>query len=204
MKNIRVISKCFVMGLLVLHLQACISMPHMYEKIESSKQLKNNEIILVGSVSLIPKLKLSEQKLTKDSFFTAGSYKDRKLNHFVMQLNHQSKSSDNKFIINPELDKLFFINIPKKMKYIVDGEIHTEFMPGYSTAQIKLPTWLKINIKPTDRAVYIGRLVYTRDDFNSITAIALKDDYKSAVKKFRRKFGRNIKLRKSLIKRIKK
>lgn len=203
MKKISLMSKLFFIGMLTLYLQGCISMPHIYKKTDSAKQLKKNEIILVGSVSLIPKLKLTEQKLTKDSFFISGNYKDRKLNHFVMQLNNQSKSSDTKFIINPELDKLFYISIPKKMKYIVDGEIHTEFMPGYSTAQIKLPTWLKINIKPTDRAVYIGRLVYTRDDFNSITHVDLKDDYKYAVKRFKRKFGRNIKLRKSLIKRIK-
>lgn len=201
--NVRFIYKFIIVGVFSLNLQACISIPHIYEKIESSKQLKKNEVILVGSVRLIPKLKQSEQKLTEDSFFIAGSYKDRKLNHFVMQLNNQSKSSDTKFIINPELDKLFYINIPKKMKYIVDGEIHTEFMPGYSTAQIKLPTWFKINIKPTDRAVYIGELTYKRDDFNSITGVKLKDGYKYAVKKFKRKFGRNIKLRKSLIKKIK-
>lgn len=203
MKNIRLIGKLFFMGMLALYLQGCISMPHIYKKIDSSKYLKKNEIILVGSVSLVPKLKLSEQKITEDSFFIPGSYKDRKLNHFVMQLNHNSKSSDSKSVINPQLDKLFYIKIPKKMKYIVDGEIHTEFMPGYSTAQIKLPTGFIINIRPTDRAVYIGKLIYTRDDFNSIKAIELKDKYKYAVKRFKRKFGSKIKLRKSLIKRIK-
>lgn len=203
MKSLNKNHTVFIVGLLALLLQSCISMPHVYKKIDSYKQLKRNEVILVGSISLRPKLKQSEQKLTSDSIFLAGNYKDRKMNHFVMEFNDKKVVSNSKSIINSELDKLFFINIPKKMKYVVNGEIRLEFMPGYSTASMKLPAWLKLDIKPTDRAIYVGDLIYTRDDFNSITRVKLKDNYKRAVKRFKKKFGRNAKLRKSLFKTMK-
>ena len=73
----------------------------------------------------------------------------------------------------------------------------------FGSEKIILPTGFKINIKSSDKAVYIGKIRYIRDDFNSITRVELKDNYKKARRLFRKKFGKKYKLRKSLIKKIK-
>jgi hypothetical protein len=65
-----------------------------------------------------------------------------------------------------------------------------------------LPAGFKFNIKPGDKAVYIGKLTYERDDFNSITKVRLDDNYKAAAREFHKKFGSSYKLSKSLISQI--
>jgi len=88
------------------------------------------------------------------------------------------------------------------MKYIVDGQITTVFS-RYGSEEIILPAGFKINIKAKYKAVYTGKIRYIRDDFNSITRVEFKDDYKKSLKEFRKKFGKKYKLRKSLISKIK-
>ena len=75
----------------------------------------------------------------------------------------------------------------------------SEFSRYGNTGEILLPTGFKVNIKPSDKAVYIGDIKYTRDDFNSITKVRLKNNYRKALKQFRKKFGKKVKLRKSLV-----
>lgn len=88
------------------------------------------------------------------------------------------------------------------MKYMVEGSVLVEFSRQGNIGRILLPVRFKIDIRQTDKAVYIGKIRYTRDDFNSITKVELKDDYNKANKIFRRKFGNRYRLRKSLIKKI--
>ncbi|NIQ08977.1 MAG: hypothetical protein GWO08_03185, partial [Gammaproteobacteria bacterium] len=64
------------------------------------------------------------------------------------------------------------------------------------------PTWFKIDINQGEKAVYIGKIIYKRDDFNSITSLKLVDDYKNAARQFKKKFGNKYKLKKSLIRKI--
>ena len=115
----------------------------------------------------------------------------------MITFNSKPESSGYKYVINPELGKVFYFKVPRNLKYIVDGEILTTFS-RYGSEKIILPTGFKINIKSTDKAVYIGDIRY-----NSITRVELKDNYRKARKLFRKKFGKKYKLRKSLIMKIK-
>ncbi len=61
---------------------------------------------------------------------------------------------------------------------------------------------LKLILNPQIKR-YIEDIKYKRDDFNSITGVELKDNYRKAQKHFRKKFGKKYKLKKSLIVKMK-
>lgn len=186
----------------LLFLQGCSFHSTFFKEAHSFKNIKKGEVIIVGTIGLSPKLESEEQDLIPPGIFSTVDYSDWYGNKSVIQFNSEPETSSNKFVINPKLGRLFFFRIPRSMNYIVEGSIVTVATNHGYMAKITLPTGFKVNIRPTDKAVYIGDLHYIRDDFNSITSITFKDNYKKAQEKFRRKFGTKYKLRKSLLEKI--
>jgi len=185
-----------------LMLQACSVGGELLKEADSFRGMAQDEVIIVGSIELRPKLSKDEQKLSPDGVWDVLGYGDMNKNRCMIQFNSSPVADDYKLLINPELNKTFFFRVPRDKKYIVEGSILTEFSRYGNTGRIWLPMHFKVDIKPNDKAVYIGKIIYTRDDFNSITDIKLKDDYKKANRLFRKKFGKKYKLRKSLIQKI--
>ena len=185
-----------------LLLQSCSMGGKFLTEVGSLNSLKKDEVIIVGTIDLTPKLDKDEQELDPKGVWDVMGYGNKNKNRGMITFNSKPVSSDYKYVINPELGKVFFFKVPRNLKYIVDGEILTVFS-RYGSEKIILPTGFKVNIKSSDKAVYIGDIRYKRDDFNSITRIELKDNYRKALKQFRKKFGKKYKLRKSLVKAIK-
>jgi hypothetical protein len=61
-----------------------------------------------------------------------------------------------------------------------------------------VPGSFYIDIKPEDKAVYVGTIKYTRDNFWNIKRIQIIDDYNKTMPEFRAKFP-GMELRKALI-----
>lgn len=183
-------------------LQGCSMGGKFLTEASSLKSLKKDEVIIVGTIELKPKLDKDEQELDPKGVWDVMGYGSKNKNRSMITFNSKPVSGDYKYVINPELGKVFFFKVPRNLKYIVDGEVLTVFS-RFGSEKIILPTGFKINIKSSDKAVYIGKIRYIRDDFNSITRVELKDNYKKARRLFRKKFGKKYKLRKSLIKKIK-
>lgn len=61
-----------------------------------------------------------------------------------------------------------------------------------------LPIRGKINISPTDQAIYIGTLEFKRDEFGAVEKVKVIDEYDQALVEYQKKFGNNL-LKKSLI-----
>lgn len=159
-------------------------------------------MVLVGTIDISPALAKDEQSLKPSGVIFLGDVDAVYRNRAIIQLNNQAQESDYKTVITPELGKTFFFKIPRDMKYMVDGGVVMELSPHGVTGKIVLPTWFKIDIRPGDKAVYIGKLKYKRNDFNSVTGVRLVDDCATANKAFKKRFGRHYKLRKSLVKNI--
>jgi len=174
----------------------------LLKEADSLKTVTKDEVILVGTIELSPRLNKDEQHLDPSGVVDLFGYGDMNKNRAMIQFNETPEVSDYKIMMNPELGKTFFFKVPRNMKYMVEGSILMEFSRYGNTGKIWLPIWFKVNIKPGDKAVYIGKLKYKRDDFNSVTNIELIDDYKNASKQFRKKFGTKYKLRKSLVNKI--
>ena len=199
MDHVRFRTRFFHAALLstvVLLLQACSIGGQLLKEASTFKDVGKDEVIVVGTIELIPKLQKDEQQLDAAGVVDLFGYADMHRNRCMIQFDSQPQASDYKFMINPQLGETFFFKVPKNMKYMVEGNVLTEFTRHGNTGQIWLPIDFQINIRPEDKAVYIGKIKYTRDDFNSITKVELVDDYKKAAGKFRQKFGKKYKLRK--------
>ena len=183
-------------------LQSCGIGGQLLKEANSLKSMSRDEVIIVGTIELRPKLVSDEQKLDPDGVWDVLGYGEMNKNRCMIQFNSKPVADSYKSMINPELDKTFFFKVPRNMKYMVEGSVLTEFSRYGNTGRIWLPVWFKVDIKTTDKAVYIGKIKYTRDDFNSIINIELEDDYRNAEKIFSKKFGKKYKLRKSLINKI--
>ena len=180
-------------------LQGCSIGGKFLQEAKSFKSVNKDEVIIVGRISITPKLGKDEQDLDAPGVIDVMGYAEKNKNRSMIQFNSRPVATGYKYVINPKLGKVFFFKVPRNMKYIVDGSILAEFSRYGNTGEILLPTGFKVNIKPSDKAVYIGDIKYTRDDFNSITKVRLKNNYRKALKQFRKKFGKKVKLRKSLV-----
>lgn len=194
--------KSFALLLAILGLQACTVGGKVLKEADSAQTVAGKDIILVGTVELKPALREGEQVMDSpkgvwDLFGVIASQKDRAM----LQVNNKPDDGGYKYVINPELGKRFFFTVPRDKFYIVDGTIFME-MRRTGTETMRLPTGFKFDIKPGDKAVYIGKITFIRDDFNSITEVRLSDNYTSAAKEFRKKFGSGYTLSKSLISKI--
>lgn len=204
MKLIKSISNITLPSFLALSflLSGCSIGGKFLPEVGSLKTVKKDEVIIVGTIDLKPKLDKDEQELDPKGVWDVMGYGGKNKNRSMVTFNSKPVSSGYKYVINPELGKVFFFKVPRNLKYIVDGEVLTVFS-RFGSEKIILPTGFKINIKSSDKAIYIGKIRYIRDDFNSITRVELKDNYKKARRLFRKKFGKKYKLRKSLVKSIK-
>lgn len=174
-----------------------------FDEASSLNEVGPDEVIIVGTIEMAPLLKSDEQSLTSKNVIYLTDYRERNKNSAMIQLNTQPEFDSAKTAITPKLGSRFFIKIPKDHQYMVDGKILLKLTQSYqSISEIQLPAWFKMDIRPGDKAVYIGRIKYTRDEFNSITSVELIDDFKSASREFSSRFGKQYTLRKSRLKKI--
>lgn len=64
--------------------------------------------------------------------------------------------------------------------------------------QAWLPGGLKVDVKPGDKAVYMGTIRYHRNEFMDITKVEIKDHFGAESAAFKKKFGDSMVLRKRL------
>ena len=62
-----------------------------------------------------------------------------------------------------------------------------------------LPGGLKIDIRPCDRAVYIGTIRYYRNEYFDITKAEINDDFSKENAAFKKKFGSKFPLKKRIV-----
>lgn len=160
------------------------------------------EVIVVGRVELTPPLKPGEQKVGS----TYAEYKDVAM----MVTGPEPRAvemlgfGDLKSRLEAPLGREFFVKHPAEPFYILRGFIlmnleikMTSPNARVDDGQAPLDGLFRIELKPGDRAVYIGTLRYARDEFFS-TEASVRDDYARAKAEFEKRFGKAIPLRKAL------
>ncbi len=69
--------------------------------------------------------------------------------------------------------------------------------------ELMIPAPVELDIRPLDKAIYIGTLRLHRDEFHEVTRAEVRDEFAAANAEFKRKFGTQASLRKALIRRPK-
>lgn len=183
---------------LLFALAACVPASRV-TPVSDFAELAANDVLLVGKVRLDPPLAADEQDL--------GSIAEEFRNVAILVTDaelrpvHELAYGDLDRRIDAPFDGTFFVRYPAEPFYILRGWVvmRAKIATGSDglPANAPLNGVFKVDLRPGDRAVYIGTIEYRRDEFFD-TAVAVKDEYARANAEFRERFGNGVSLRKAL------
>lgn len=166
-----------------------------------------DSVVVVGRLELKPPLRPNEQQLkvgTFDPLDAADAMRDRGFLWFGHSGDTPAEKGD--FVMNPRLGEFYFFRVPKNTPYMLGGFIRTQYVMkmisprsvAVDEARIEIPGGVRYDIRPGDRAIYVGTLVLHRDEFNEVTKAVIVDDYAPAAAAFKQRFGQGTELRKAI------
>lgn len=179
----------------------------IHPEVTSLGEISSGTVLLVGQVDLVPPLQPGEQKIrlgTFDPLDIAGKLRDRAILHLA---NDRNAAEETWEVINPRLGETFFFRIPQDKRFVVMGTVTTKRVTTKVTKrqvledvnEIIVPG-VEFELRPTDKAVYVGTLRLYRDEFNEVTKAEILDHYSRASTEFKKKFGGSVLLRKAIAK----
>lgn len=177
---------------LLLGLSACVS-PGI-QSVNSTADLKSDEIIVVGKIKLVPKFVPGEQVL--ESYMFGKDQVEGKA--FIMlsdefrDLSDTLGFSDVGNMASVEFRKTFMVAAKRTKPLIFSGA----FFVVNAGDNYLLPGGLKFNYNKNDKAIYVGTIEFHRNDYDEITKVNIIDEYKQANKAFKKIHGKKIKLKK--------
>jgi hypothetical protein len=187
--------------------------------IKSAADIEPDKVIIVGKFVLHPELVQAEQSFGQ---ILAGDMlsgvMDAALRNALVVLNGtdpkgidlEKASQTMAVLMSPEwkdrieakFGETFYAVAENVPLYFYSGAIILKLFSQasgnttyYTRSVVYLPMGYKIDIKPDDKAVYIGTVHLYRDEFNKLLKTEIIDDYKTEKELFTKTFG-NIPLRK--------
>lgn len=170
--------------------------------VTSFKQLGANETVVVGRVEIVPPLQEHEQRVKG---MMSKKYKDTMfmiVDEEYRELTEEPGWGDFKGRIDAPFGEEFFVRSKNEPFYIIAGMMVLT-LDRSGTDNAYFPGGLKADIRPGDKAVYVGTIRYQRDEFFEITGAEIVDDYDRVKVEFEAQFGRQHPLRKALLKPVK-
>lgn len=188
-----------------LVLAGCGPMPE--QPVTRLSEIDGDSVLVVGRLELQPPLRPNEQQIkagTIDPLGVGDMMRDRGFLWFGRSAETPAEKGD--FVMNPRLGEFYFLRVPKNTPYMLGGYIRTQYVMkmvsprsvAVDDARIEIPGGLRYDIRPGDRAIYVGTLVLHRDDFNEVTKAVIVDDYAAAAAAFKQRFGQATGLRKAI------
>lgn len=177
--------------LLLVVMTGCVS---ARPTVETLSDVGADEVIVVGGVELSPRMEEGEQR---SDLIGLGDIRNTL---FVFTDDHWREkrggfSSGDEYF-EAKWGESFYIKSKNKPFYILKGMI---LMEGPGVDEVYLPGGLKVEIQAKDKAVYIGKMHYVRNEYSDITKSEIIDDYDRANAEFKKKFGAKYNLRKALV-----
>ena len=169
--------------------------------INSFKKLRANETIVVGRVELVPALHEHEQRLRGPM---SGKYENKiflMIDAELWELTEEPGWGDFKGRIDAPFGEEFIVRSSNEPFYVIAGMMILSLGHG-SQDRAFFPGGLKVDIRPGDKAVYIGTIRYHRDEFFEITNAEIIDDYDRVKREFEERLGVRYPLRKRLLSRV--
>ena len=167
-----------------LVLAGCAPMPE--RPVTSLSEIGADSVLVVGRLELQPPLRPKEQQIkpgTFDPFGVGDTMRDRGFLWFSRSPDTPAEKGE--FVMNPRLGELYFLRVPKATPHMLGGYVLAQYvmrMTGPRTvavddARIEIPGGLRYDIRPGDKAIYVGTLLLHRDEFNEVTKVVVVDEY---------------------------
>jgi hypothetical protein len=188
-------------ALAVLVLAGCVSVS---EDLGSVSDVGADEVMVVGKIEIVPAIKPEEQSFKALDPFNAKRHHIGRAIMFMSDKPEYREYTDT--ALNPPLEQTYFLKLAKSKRYMVKGAVTMAFalrvvsqrQAVTEQTELLFPVPVRLDIRPGDRAIYVGTLRLHRDEFNEVTKAEVRDDYASAIVDFRRKFGAAAAPRKAL------
>jgi hypothetical protein len=184
-------------------LAGCVSVS---ENVATLSEVGSDAVLLVGRIEIVPPIKPEEQryKAGVDLFDTKRHFIGRAILFMSDQPELQERTD---VALNPPLEEQFYLRLPADRRFMVKGSVTMEFVTRavsarqsvVDRAELLFPAPLAVDIRPGDRALYIGTLRLHRDEFHEVTKVELLDQYATAAVEYHRKFPGTLPPRKALL-----
>lgn len=169
------------------------------EPISSFSDLGKNETVVVGRVELVPPLGEHDQRIRgigtkrfKNKMFMIVDTEYR-------ELTEEPGRKDFKGRIDATYGDDFMVRSGDEPFFVIAGMMYLSM--GYGPPDpAYFPGGFKAEIRPGDKAVYIGTIRYHRNEFFEITKVEVVDEFDRANAEFTTEFGTQHPLRKALLK----
>jgi len=181
--------------------------PTIEKPVTSLSEIGSDSVVVVGRLELEPPLRPGEQQIRAGTIDPLG-VGDQIRDHGMLWFSRSAETPTEKgeVVLNPRLGELYFLPVPKSTPYMVGGYIRTQFNmrllgPRSVTvdeARIEIPGGLRYDIRPGDKAIYVGTLRLHRDEFNEVVKADFVDEYDAAAAEFKKRFGPGTTLRKAV------
>ncbi|HET7672281.1 MAG TPA: hypothetical protein VFK84_17875 [Burkholderiales bacterium] len=152
-------------------------------------------VVLVGKIEIRPPVRAEEQKYQAgwDVFNTKRHFIGRAILFTADTPQYRERTGN---ALNPPLEETFFLKLPRSHRYIVKGYVSMELVSrgasarsGFNQTELSFPVPIEVDVRPGDKAIYIGTLRLHRDEFHEVTKAELRDDYAEAMAEFRKRFA---------------
>ncbi len=194
MKRDRLRGWRWLSGVLLLTAMAGCTAPR--PAVDDVSTVGSQEVIVVGRIELTPPLTDGDQILKG---IGTGKFKNKVF--VITNEEWQDKQGGIELgddFFEATLGEPFYIKGPNKPFYFLSSVIYTEVSSNGAMRNVNLPGGVKIELRSKDKAVYIGTIRYTRNEYFDITRAEINDDYDRANAAFKKKFGVKYSLRKAL------
>lgn len=181
--------------------------PTPQKPVTGVSEIGPDSVVVVGRLELDPPLRPNEQQIragTIDPFGVGDTMRD----HGFLWFSRSAETPPEKgeIVLNPRLGELYFLPVPKSAPYMVGGYIPLQFNTRLTgprsvtvdDARIEISGGLRYDIRPGDKAIYVGTLRLHRDEFNEVIKAYVVDEYEAAAVEFKKRFGPGTELRKAI------
>lgn len=184
----------------------CVSVS---ENVTALGEIGGDSVLVVGKIEVVPPIRPEEQKYRMgwDLFDTKRHFIGRAI-LFTSDTPEYRERTDT--ALNPPLEETFFVRLPKAHRYVVKGSVMMAMVSrgasaraGHEQVELLFPAPIALDVRPGDRAVYVGTLRLHRDEFHEVTKVELLDHYAAASTEFHRKFPGSLPPRKALLRGVK-
>jgi hypothetical protein len=186
-------------------LAGCVSVSET--NVASLGELGSNDVVLIGRIELEPPIKVNEQSYKALDPFNAKRHRIGRAILFMADKPGYQEYTD--LALNPALQETFFLRLPREKRYVAKGFVSMEFalrvvsrrQAVSEETELVFPAPLAFDIRPGDKAVYVGTLRLHRDEFHEVTKAEVRDEYARAVAEYRARFPGAPPPRKALLRR---
>lgn len=185
-------------------LAGCVSVS---EDLAAFGEVDAGSVMVVGKIEIVPPIKPDEQSFKAlDPFNTKRHHIGRAILFMAEEPQYRDHTDT---ALNPPLEQTYFLKLPRSKRYMVKGSVTMAFalrtvsrrQAVADHTELMFPSPVELDVRPGDRAIYVGTLRLHRDEFHEVTRAEVRDDYAKATAEFRTRFPDAPLPRKALLRR---